>query len=193
MPANKAELSARLMAVQPRDSALGLFFTTVFHLVEEQAGPGALSQVRTGALAKDYSELRMYPVKEFLELIYQVADVLEERHGSAEAVFRKCGEYSMARYSSGPGRFLFNVLVRGDPHKLFSMAQIGYSTATTYGRREYQPLGARSGVLRAHGDVLPPAYHEGVILGSLRLINLEGEARARAHQIDRVEYEITWH
>ncbi|WP_224368032.1 TIGR02265 family protein [Hyalangium versicolor] len=192
MPANKADLQARLSAIHPGDNALGLFFTTVFSLVEQQAGPSALMKLRTGELAQDFSELRMYPVKDFLQMIYQVADLLEAKMGSPEAVFRACGEYSITRYNSGPGRFLFNVLVRGDPHKLFSMAQIGYNTAVTYGRREYQVLSPKSGVLRANGDMVPPAYHEGILMGSLKVLNIQGRARARAQAIDRVEYDINW-
>jgi uncharacterized protein (TIGR02265 family) len=192
MPANKTELSARLAAVHPGDSALGLFFTTVFNLVEQQAGQSALAKLRTGELAKEYSELRMYPVQDFLHLIYDVADLLEGKFGSAEAVFRACGETSLTRYNSGPGRFIFGVLVRGDPHKLFSMAQIGYSTAVTYGRREYKAITPKSGVLHSQGDMIPPAYHEGIVLGSLKLLNIQGRARARPQGIDRVEYDITW-
>jgi uncharacterized protein (TIGR02265 family) len=192
MPVNKADLSARLTAVHPGDNALGLFFTTVFGLVEQQAGPGGLLKVRTGELAKEYSELRMYPVRDFLQLIFGVAELLESSLGSPEAVFRACGERSITRYNSGPGRFLFNVLVRGDPHKLFNMAQIGYSTAVTYGRREYKATSPKSGVLRVQGDMVPPAYHEGVVIGSLKLLNIQGHARARPQGIDRVEYDITW-
>jgi uncharacterized protein (TIGR02265 family) len=192
MPANKADLSARLTATHPGDNVLGLFFTTVFHLVEQHAGATALTTIRKGELAKEYSELRMYPVQDFLYLIYDVADLLEGKLGSPDAVFRACGETSISRYNSGPGRFLFSVLVRGDPHKLFSMAQIGYSTAVTYGRREYKPLTPKSGVLCAQGDMIPPAYHEGIVLGSLKLLNVQGRARARPQGIDHVEYDITW-
>lgn len=193
MPANKADLSARLMATHPGDNALGLFFTTVFHLVEQRAGAEALKRLRSGELAKDYSELRMYPVHDFLQLLFGAADLLEGRLGSPDAVFRACGETSITRYNCGPGRFLFGVLARGDPHKLFSAAQLGYSTAVTYGRRQYQATSFKSGMLRAEGDMMPPAYHEGVLIGSLKLLKVEGRARGRAQGIDRVEYDITWH
>jgi uncharacterized protein (TIGR02265 family) len=192
VPANKVDLSARLTAVHPGDSCLGLFFTSVFNLVEQQAGPTLLKQVRAGELAKDYSDLRMYPVQDFLQLLFSTADLLEARLGSPDAVFRACGDISIARYNSGPGRFLFNVLARGDPHKLFSMAQIGYSTAVTYGKREYKATSPKSGVLRAVGDMMPPAYHEGVLVASLRMLNIQGRARARPMGIDRVEYDLTW-
>jgi uncharacterized protein (TIGR02265 family) len=192
MPANKTDLSARLMATHPGDSALGLFFTTVFNLVEQKAGAAALRALRVGELAKDYSEIRMYPARDFLHLLYSAADLLEAQLGSPDAVFRACGEMSINRYNSGPGRFLFGVLARGDPHKLFSAAQLGYSAAVTYGRREYKATSFKSGVLRSQGDMMPPSFHEGVLTGSLRLLKVDGRARGRAQGIDRVEYDITW-
>jgi uncharacterized protein (TIGR02265 family) len=130
------------------------------YIVEEQAGPVTLMKLRTGEYSKEYSELRMHPVQDFL--------------------------------SSGPGRFLFKVLARGEPHKLFSMAQIGYSTAVTYGKREYKPTSPKSGVLRAQGDMIPPAFHEGLFIGSLKLLNIRGRAWARPRGIDCAEYDITW-
>jgi len=192
MPANKADLSARLIATNPGDSALGLFFTTVFNLVEQKAGAAALRTLRAGELAKEYSEIRMYPARDFLRLLYSAADLLEGQFGSPDAVFRACGETSITRYNSGPGRFLFGVLARGDPHKLFAAAQLGYSAAVTYGRREYKATSFKSGLLRAQGDMMPPSYHEGVLTGSLTLLKLEGRVRGRAQGIDRVEYDITW-
>jgi uncharacterized protein (TIGR02265 family) len=192
MSANKAELSARLTAAHPGDNVLGLIFTSVFHLVEEKAGPDTLMKLRTGELGKEYSELRMYPVQDFLHLLFNAAELLEGRLGTPETVFRACGEKSITRYNSGPGRFLFNVLARGDPHKLFSMAQIGYSTAVTYGKREYKPISPKSGVLRVQGDMIPPAFHEGLFIGSLKLLNIQGRAWARPQGIDCVEYDITW-
>jgi uncharacterized protein (TIGR02265 family) len=165
----------------------------VFHLVEQRAGGEALKRLRNGELAKDYSELRMYPVRDFLQLLFGAADLLEGVLGSPDAVLRARGETSITRYNRGPGRFLFGVLARGDPHKLFSAAQLGYSTAVTYGRRQYQATSFKSGMPRAEGDMMPPSYHEGVLIGSLKLLKLEGRARGRAQGIDRVEYDITWH
>ncbi len=192
MLANKTDLSARLTVARPGDSVLGLFFTTVFKLIEEKAGPEVLAKLRTGTLSKEYSELRMYPVQEFLEMIFTAADMMEGIFGYRDAFFRACGETSMTRYNSGPGRFFFGVIARGDPHKLFSAAQIGYGTAVTYGRREYLATSPKSGVLRVKGDMIPPAYHEGVLQGSLKLLNIEGRARSRPQSVDQAEYDITW-
>ncbi|QRN93624.1 TIGR02265 family protein [Archangium violaceum] len=192
MPSDKADLAARLVVAQRGDSVLGLFFQTVFDLVQQRAGEGGLERLRAGGFIREHGELRMYPVQDFLHLLYAAGDVMEGVFGFPEAVFRACGEHGVARYDSGPGRFVFGVIARGDPHKFFSVVQLGYSGAVTYGRREYLRTGAKSGVLSTTGDMVPPAYHEGVLVGALRVLKLQGRAQARPLSIDRVEYDISW-
>ncbi|MCP3063046.1 DUF2378 family protein [Myxococcus sp. K38C18041901] len=192
MPSNKSELAARLAATQPGDAVRGLFFKAVFSLVQQRAGLAALEQVRAGVLAKDYSDLRTYPVQEFLNLLYLAADALEEPMGSEEAVYHACGESNVTRYSTGPGMLIFGIISRGDPQKLFSGAQMGYSAAVTYGTREYVTTGPKSGTLRVRRDMLPPAYHEGILTGALKVLGLKGTAKAHPQGIDRVDYDITW-
>ncbi|MBZ4413861.1 TIGR02265 family protein [Myxococcus faecalis] len=192
MPSNKSELAARLAATQPGDAVRGLFFKAVFSLVQQRAGLAAMEQVRVGALAKDYSDLRTYPVQEFLNLLYLAADALEEPMGSEEAVYHACGESNVTRYSTGPGMLIFGIISRGDPQKLFSGAQMGYSAAVTYGTREYVTTGPKSGTLRVRRDMLPPAYHEGILTGALKVLGLKGTAKAHPQGIDRVDYDITW-
>ncbi|MCE9668857.1 DUF2378 family protein [Myxococcus stipitatus] len=192
MPSNKTELAARLAAAQPGDAVRGLFFKAVFNLVEAKAGPAALESVRQGVLAKDYSDLRSYPVQDFLTLLYTAADALESTMGSESAVYHACGESNVTRYSTGPGMLIFGIISRGDPQKLFSGAQMGYSAAVTYGSREYITTGPKAGTLRVRRDMLPPAYHEGILTGALKVLGLKGTAKAHPQGIDRVDYDIQW-
>jgi uncharacterized protein (TIGR02265 family) len=192
MPSNKTELADRIAAIQPGDSVRGLFFRVVFELIQQHAGPAALERVRTGVLARDVSDVRTYPAREYLALLYTAADVLEAALGPEGAVFRACGETSVTRYSTGPGMLIFGIISRGDPHKLFAGAQMGYRAAVSYGTREYVSTGPKSGTLRVRGDMLPPAYHEGILTGSLKVLGLKGSARATAHGVDRVDYDIQW-
>jgi uncharacterized protein (TIGR02265 family) len=134
----------------------------------------------------------MYPVQDFLQLLFAAADALEGVLGSSEAAFWACGHTGITRYDSGPGRFVIGVLARGEPHRLLAAAQLGYSGGVTYGRREYRATGIKSGVLRAEGDMLPPAFHEGLLTGSIELLSFKGRVKARPQAIDRVEYDISW-
>ncbi|MCP3136568.1 TIGR02265 family protein [Pyxidicoccus xibeiensis] len=192
MPSNKAELATRIAAAQPGDCVRGLFFKTVFNLVQKHGGAAALEAVRVGELAADFSDLRTYPVQQFLTLLYRAADVLEDTVGPEDAVYHACGETGVTRYSTGPGMLIFGIISRGDPQKLFAGAQMGYSAAVTYGSREYVTTGPKSGTLRVRRDMLPPAYHEGILTGALKVLGLKGTAKARAHGVDRVDYDIQW-
>ncbi|WP_164001138.1 TIGR02265 family protein [Pyxidicoccus caerfyrddinensis] len=192
MPSNKAELASRIAAAKPGDSVRGLFFKTVFGVLEQHGGRSAVEAVRVGELATDYWELRSYPVQDFLTLLYRAADALEDTLGPENAVYHACGETGVTRYSTGPGMLIFGIISRGDPQKLFAGAQMGYSAAVSYGSREYLTTGAKSGTLRVRRDMLPPAYHEGILTGALKVLGLKGTAKAQAHGIDRVDYDIQW-
>jgi uncharacterized protein (TIGR02265 family) len=192
MPSNKAELASRIAAAKPGDSVRGLFFKTVFSVLEKHGGRSVTEAVRVGELATDYWELRSYPVQDFLTLLYRAADALEDTLGPENAVYHACGETGVTRYSTGPGMLIFGIISRGDPQKLFAGAQMGYSAAVSYGSREYLTTGAKSGTLRVRRDMLPPAYHEGILTGALKVLGLKGTAKAQAHGIDRVDYDIQW-
>jgi uncharacterized protein (TIGR02265 family) len=131
-------------------------------------------------------------VVDLLRCLYAAADELEGVYSSPEAVWFACGECCMKPYSSGMGMLMFGVLGRGDPHKLFAKAQLGYSAAVSYGTREYLPAGVKNGTLRVLRDMLPPAYHEGILTASLNLLGFKGKVKATARGIDRADYDITW-
>ncbi|MFP2963471.1 TIGR02265 family protein [Myxococcus sp. 1LA] len=192
MPSNKAELAARLAAVQSGDSVRGLFFKSVLSLVQQHAGLGALEAVRAGEMGTAYSDLLTYPARDFLTLLYRAADALEPTLGAEDAVFHACGVKDVARFSTGPGMLIFGIISRGDPQKLFAGAQMGYSAAVSYGSRDYVPTGPTSGTLRMRRDMLPPAYHEGILTGALKVLGLDGTARATPRGIDSADYDIQW-
>ncbi|NNB85060.1 DUF2378 family protein [Corallococcus exiguus] len=192
MPSDKAELAARIATLQQGDSVRGLIFKSVLGLVQQHAGAIGMEQLRVGELNHDYAELRSYPARELLTMLYSAADVLESALGAQDAVFHACGEVSITRYSTGPGMLVFGIISRGDPQKLFAGAQMAYSAAVSYGNREYLTTGPKSGTLRMRRDMMPPAYHVGILTGSLKVLGLTGKATAKPQGIDRVDYDIEW-
>ena len=192
MPSNKTELAARLAVTKPNDGVRGLFFKVVFDLIAQQGGTAALSQVRTGTLARDISELRTYPASDYLTLLYAAADVLEEKLGSEHAVFNACGRACVRRFSTGPGQVVFGILGKGDPQRLFAQTRVAFSTVVTYGKREHRPAGPKACIISYRGDMQPPAYHVGIFEGALEALGFKGTVTARTLGIDSVDYEITW-
>jgi len=192
MPSNKTELAARIAATKPNDGVRGLFFKVVFDLVAQKAGAAALSQVRTGPLSKDLSELRTYPASDYLTLLYAAADVLEEKLGPQDAVFNECGRACVRRFSAGPGQVVFGILGKGDPQRLFAQTRVAFSTVVTYGKREHRAAGPKACILSYRGDMQPPAYHVGIFEGALEALGFKGTVTAHPLNIDSVDYEIAW-
>ncbi len=192
MPSNKTELAARLAVTKPNDGVRGLFFKVVFDLIAQQGGTAALSQVRTGTLARDISELRTYPASDYLTLLYAAADVLEGKLGSEHVVFNACGRACVRRFSTGPGQVVFGILGKGDPQRLFAQTRVAFSTVVTYGKREHRPAGPKACIISYRGDMQPPAYHVGIFEGALEALGFKGTVTAHTLGLDSVDYEITW-
>ena len=192
MPSNKTELAARLAVTKPNDGVRGLFFKVVFDFVTQQAGAAALSQIRTGTLARDISELRTYPASDYVTLLYAAADVLEAKLGPEDTVFNACGRACVRRFSTGPGQVVFGILGKGDPQRLFAQTRVAFSTVVTYGKREHRPAGPKACIISYRGDMQPAAYHVGIFEGALEALGFKGTVTARTLGIDSVDYEITW-
>jgi uncharacterized protein (TIGR02265 family) len=192
MPSNKTELAARIALTKPTDGVRGLFFKVVFDLIEQRAGKAMLSQVRTGTLAKDISELRTYPAADYLTLLYAAADVLEEKLGPQDVVFNECGRACVRRFSTGPGQVVFGILGKGDPQRLFAQTRVAFSTVVTYGKREHRPAGSKACIIAYRGDMQPAAYHVGIFEGALEALGFKGRVTAQTLGLDSVDYEISW-
>ena len=74
---------------------------------------------------------------------------------------------------------LFSVVALAGPTQILKGASIGYRSVVTYGSREYESKGPRSGVMRMTKDMRPVAYHTAQVV-------------ARPLGIDSAEYEISW-
>lgn len=192
MPSNKTELAARLALTRPTDCVRGLFFRVVFELIEREGGPEALRQVRTGGLARDIADLRTYPASEYLTMLYNAADALEQRLGTEHAVFNACGRTCVRSFSKGPGQVVFGILGKGDPQRLFAQTRVAFSTVVTYGKREHRPAGPKACILSYRGDMQPPAYHVGIFEGALEALGFKGTVTAQPLGLDSVDYEIGW-
>lgn len=192
MPSNKAELAARIAVTKPTDAVRGLFFKVVFELIEQRGGADALRQIRTGALARDISDLRTYPAADYLTLLYSAADVLEAKLGPEDVVYNACGRACVGRFSNGPGQVVFGILGKGNPQRLFAQTRVAFTTVVTYGQRDHRPVGTNACIITYRGDMQPPAYHVGIFEGALEALGFKGTVTARALSIDSVDYEISW-
>jgi len=200
MAADRNELAARIAATQAGDSIRGLFFNVLLHVAAARAGEAARSRLQLEWRPDGYGDLRNYPVEEFLNLMYDIADLPVGPSASGDAaapdaagVLYACGASSVLHFAKGgPGQLVFGILGRADPHRLFAQVGMAFSTVVSYGKRTYSPTGEKSGVLRFERDMQPPAYHRGIIEGALRALGTSGHVSPRVLGIDRVDYEVSW-
>ncbi|ATB28550.1 TIGR02265 family protein [Melittangium boletus] len=193
MPSNKTEFAARVALTKPSDGVRGIFFRVVFELIEKRGGPDALRRVRsTEGLSKEMKDLRTYPASDYLALLYNAADVLEPKLGSEDQVFNACGRACLHSFSGGMGQIVFGILGKGHPQRLFAQTSGAFSTVVTYGKREHTATGPNTCLIRYRGDMQPPAYHVGIFEAALDTLGMQGLVTAQPHQLDSVDYHISW-
>ena len=199
MAANRTELASRIAAAQAGDSVRGLFFNVLLQVAEERGGAAARNRIRSPERLGGYSDLRTYPVAEFLNLLFDVADIPRRpsgaagpQEGGAEQVFHACGVACVRRFAKGPGQIVFGILGKADPHRLFAQVGMAFSTVVSYGQRSYARETERSGIISFARDMQPPAYHQGIFEEALHSMGFEGKVEPRVLGIDRVDYFVSW-
>lgn len=193
MDALRGELAERIAATRPGDSIRGLFFNVVLQVAQERGGREGYGKVLPAHRGGGYSEVRSYPAAEYLTLLYDVVALSGGLNpDEVSATFHACGAACVSRFANGAGQIVFGILAKADPHRLLSHAGSAYSTTLNYGVRTYEKLGEKEGRLSYVGDMLPPAYHQGIVEESMRAVGTPGRAVPRQLSIDHFELDISW-
>jgi uncharacterized protein (TIGR02265 family) len=127
------------------------------------------------------------------------AAIVEELGGGRETFFEKLGEAS-AEKNLGDGGVHRRFLVKGDPHAFLEKAPLIYSFYYDQGRREFERVGDREGVLTTHDAETFSApdcatvvgwYRRALeMCGAVRPRVVEEECRAKGGAVCR--YRVTW-
>ncbi|MFY0569572.1 DUF2378 family protein [Archangium lansingense] len=171
----------------------GLIFNAVFKLLAQHEGEQAATALRATIAKKPLVDFFSYPVRDFLQVLYGAAETLAPRYGSVEDAIRACGAAAIGGFfQSGVGKTLAHIIGQGDPKRLFSSAPTAYSTAVSYGQREYSNLGERRVRLHFRGDMQPVEFHQGLLEEALRAVGCQGRVEARKLGLEEAEYIIEW-
>lgn len=182
------------MGLAPEGATVrGLIFNAVFKLVGKHKGEAVATELRSRIAKKALVDFFSYPARDFIEVLYRGAELLAPEYGSVEAALRACGAVSISGFfQTSVGRTLTSLIGHKDPKRLFSSSPTAYSTAVSYGRREFTALGERRVRLHFRGDMLPVMYHEGLLMEALRAVGCEGRVSSRSLGLDEAEYIIEW-
>ncbi|MFB1482962.1 DUF2378 family protein [Corallococcus sp. RDP092CA] len=188
------DLEARIALTRPGDTVRGLSFAAVLRLVHQRLGRDAAERLRAPLLPRSPVDFFSYPAVDFLRLLAFASEALQPEYGTRGAVLRACGEAIVGTFfESTVGQTLLRLTASGgDPKRLYSNAAASYSTAVSYGQREYQALGDKRVRLSFKDDLLPVEVHEGILAGPLAALRREGRVRGTERRLGDSEFLIEW-
>lgn len=192
MPADRQDLQARLAAATESDTSRGLNYTSIFALLRDTCGEGAV--LECDPLGKGSRlEFLHYPIAEYLALAWCAVDRLERSCGGVEAAFAALGRRTIEDHlGSLLGRTLYAIAGR-DPRRMIANLPRGYRATVSYGERKVVFLGERRALVVFRRDFMPPAFHAGVIQGGIAAMGGRNPRVAgREMGFLDAEFELSW-
>jgi uncharacterized protein (TIGR02265 family) len=194
MPADRKDLEARLAAATSHDTVRGVVFNAIFSVVREDAGDEAARKVDSVAGKGSRTEFFTYPVADFLNIIWNAADLLEAKLGSTDAVFHKIGMRAGELVAGSMlGKTLLALAAGGGTRQMLTHMPGGYRATVSYGERTVTWISEKHARYVFTHDFLVPAFHAGVLtVGAL--VSGGKNVRAVGRQTGLLEavYDVTW-
>lgn len=186
-------IERNIALAKPEDTARGMFFNGVVDAVRTLSSDEVARRCREASGERKHVDFFSYPVSSFLKLCLAAAAEVGPRLGGCEKVLRKIGEQSSRDFMSSMAGKTAIVLAGGNVKRLLGQLPSSYRAAVSYGERTLTWTGDKSGRFVVKNDFMPPAYHEGVILGVLESAGMHGiKAQGRMTGPLDSEYEISW-
>jgi uncharacterized protein (TIGR02265 family) len=191
MPADRADLAARLAAATTGDTVRGLIFEGVFDLLRQHGGdPDALACDPTGRGKR--ADFLSYPVADYLRLAWAAADRLEPALGGVDAAFYQMGYRATANVlGSTLGATLLTF--GRSPRTLLAQSPSAYKATVSYGQRILTWIGPHHARLEFVRDFLVVPFHCGVFQAVLDATGAKGgRVEGRVTGFMQAVYEIAW-
>lgn len=192
MPADRADLGARVAAATADDTSRGLNYSSVFALVRDHLGESVARQC--DPLGKGSRvDFFKYPIGEYLTLAWNAVDRLEAVAGGVEAAFEALGRRTIQDHlDSVLGRTLYAIAGR-DPRRMVTNLPSGYRATVSYGERTVEWRGERHARVLFRRDFMPPAFHVGVMRAGMVGMGAKNP-RVAGRQIGFLdaEFEVLW-
>lgn len=192
MPAPRDDLERRLALATSGDTVRGLIFNAIFGVVRDLAGDDVARACDPAHKAARVDFLS-YPVTDFLRIIWDAADRLEDQIGGADQAFFQVGRRAGALVlDSMFGKTLITLAVNG-PRQLLASAPAAYRGTVSYGERRVEFVGPTHGRLHFKRDFLVPEFHCGVIEAGMERGGAHN-VRVRGEQTGPLEatYDVVW-
>lgn len=192
MPTDPQDLERRIALATDDDLVRGFNFGAIFALVEKHVGPGAAEELRA-PLGKRVLGFFDYPAAEFLRVAFRAADLLEPHFGCVDAAFRAMGEAaSRALMGTSVGRTLISFMRGNPPDQALRHMPMAYGMAVSFGERTVVPMGECSARIVFKNELMPPAYHEGVMRAGLDEVGLPAIVEGLSTGPSECELIVRW-
>jgi uncharacterized protein (TIGR02265 family) len=191
MPADRADLAARLAVATDADTVRGLIFQAAFDVAVRHGGE-ALARACDPAGTGQRSLFHAFPVADLLQLSWSLADHLEGTLGGAEQVFFQIGRQATAQvYGSLVGRTF--LALGGEPRTLLNQTPAAYRAMASFGERTVTWAGERHARIQFSGDFLHPQHHRGIFMAALERLAVRTPAvEAQPAGFLATTYDLTW-
>jgi uncharacterized protein (TIGR02265 family) len=189
---DRSTLATLKAAATPQDTSRGLNYNTLFEFARAEMGAGGPREV--DPLAKgNRVDFFSYPITEYLDAAWNVAERLAPKYGSLDAVFYELGRRTVDGFlASVLGKTIF-AMAGKDPRKIVAAGPGAFKSAVSYGERTVEFTGDKAARYTFKRDFMPHAFHRGVIMAALAATDARNpKAVAREVEFMHTIYEISW-
>jgi uncharacterized protein (TIGR02265 family) len=189
---DKATLQQLKKEATPLDTSRGLNYTTLFDFARAEIGPTAPREVDPlgkGSRVDFFS----YPITEYLDTAWRIAERLAPKYGSYDAVFFELGKRTVDSFlASVVGKTIFSMAGR-DPRRVLAAGPGAFKSAVSYGERSMEFTAEKQARYSFKRDFMPNSFHRGVIVAALGATEAKNP-RVEAKEVGFMEtiYEISW-
>ena len=189
---DKSTLQLLKKEATPQDTSRGLNYTTLFDFARAEIGPTAPREVDPlgkGSRVDFFS----YPITEYLDTAWNIAERLAPKYGSFDAVFYELGKRTVDSFlASVVGKTIFSMAGR-DPRRVLAAGPGAFKSAVSYGERSMEFTAEKQARYSFKRDFMPNSFHRGVIIAALAATEARNP-RVEAKEVGFMEtiYEIAW-
>jgi uncharacterized protein (TIGR02265 family) len=187
----EVDFERRIALATPRDTLLGMFFTTQVETVRQLRGEEAARRCQEACAEQRFVPFFNYPVSAYLRLLRLAAGLLESQAGSYDEALRQLGRRATQQFADSPVGKIGQAVAKKNPRLLLNSIPDAYRVSAHFGKRTVEWTGPTSGRLVARGDFLPGIYQEGMVQLALDMAQVQ-DRRVEARQFATLELEIAF-
>lgn len=187
------ELARRRSFVKPEHTIRGFFFKGILENLQTLGDEAMVGRCLEACGQERFMDFFSYSTDLLFPIFFTALPTLTERHGGAEAALRQIGRQASIDFLASVAGRAMRVVAQGKPQPLINSLPSAFRVAMSYGSSQVEWLGPRQGRLSAQFSLMPPPFHEGLVLALLEATGArESQATARSTGELDIVCEFSW-